>query len=185
MTESIVPNCYRLPSAAQDWTQSWVRSVGIAAVIGSAYFLIAWLSIGLVVNETYSFLWPAAGIASGGLIALGPSARWPVAGGVMGAVMVLNLLKYGGIANAIAVTLVNMAEPLIVAGLIQRYIGVDFRLGGCVTCLVCLRRPSLAALRWRSGGPLSSNTAWHCRFWRLGATWSRTTRSGSSWWRHQ
>ena len=36
--------------------------------------------------------WPAAGISSGVLIALGPKARWPVALGAIAATLVANLM---------------------------------------------------------------------------------------------
>jgi hypothetical protein len=60
--------------------QRWVRSpksIVLAVAVGLVYFPAAKLGIGL----PYGFLavfWPAFGIASGILIALGPSARWPV-----------------------------------------------------------------------------------------------------------
>jgi len=115
-------------AASSNPSRRWVSRIGLAAAVGVSYFLIAYLSIGLMVTDAYSFFWPAAGIATGVLIALGPAARWPVVAGVACAVIVLNVLKYAGMPNAIAVTLVNSGEPVIVALLIQRYVGNDFSL---------------------------------------------------------
>jgi hypothetical protein len=81
------------------------------------------------------FCWPAAGIASGVLIALGPSARLPVAAGVLVATANpwqelgasgLNPVVVGKIAPF---SLLNPAEVLIVAGFIQHYFGDSFTIG--------------------------------------------------------
>jgi hypothetical protein len=52
-----------------------VGRVGLAVAIGIAYFLAA--RLGLVLNSyaALAFFWPAAGIATGALIVLGPVAR--------------------------------------------------------------------------------------------------------------
>jgi signal transduction histidine kinase len=76
----------------------------------------------------YSFFWPAVGIASGVLIALGPGGRWPVTTGVIVAEIALKAVRFVGITNSLAITLLNTAEPLIVAGLIHHFCGVNFTL---------------------------------------------------------
>ena len=64
-------------SAADALARRWVRSVGLAAAVGLAYFLAARLSVGLVLKpEGVAVFWPAAGISTGVLIALGPRSRW-------------------------------------------------------------------------------------------------------------
>ena len=65
--------------------------------------------------------WPAAGISSGILIALGLHARWSVAAGVMAATIAANLMGDRNIWASTVFALCNVAEALITAGLIQRY----------------------------------------------------------------
>ena len=70
--------------------------------------------------------WPAAGIASGVLIALGPKARWPVAAGVMAATIVANLQGDRNLATAIVFAFCNAGEALFAAWLIRRRYGSGF-----------------------------------------------------------
>jgi signal transduction histidine kinase len=72
--------------------------------------------------------WPAAGVSSGVLIALGPHARWSVAAGVMAATVAANLMGDRDIWASAAFALCNAAEALITAGLIQYYFGTSFNL---------------------------------------------------------
>src|SRR6476661_8259105 len=74
----------RQRSAANSVARRWGESIGLTALVGLGYFLAARLSIGLVLKpEGVAVFWPAAGISSGVLIALGcRRARWPVAAGV-------------------------------------------------------------------------------------------------------
>ena len=117
-------------SAADAFARRWVRSVGLAAAVGLAYFLAARLSVGLVLKpEGVAVFWPAAGISSGVLIALGPRARWPVAAGVTVATIVIHLLIADPLWAGIALGLSNAAEAVITAALIERYFGTDFSIG--------------------------------------------------------
>jgi hypothetical protein len=60
----------------------WVGSIGLAAALGLAYFLTAKFSVRLILEPAgVAVFWPAAGISSGILIALGPGARWPMSAG--------------------------------------------------------------------------------------------------------
>ena len=59
--------------------QSWLGVVKIAVATGVAYFLAGRLGLALRAEPGVAVFWPAAGIAIGALIALGPSARLPVA----------------------------------------------------------------------------------------------------------
>jgi hypothetical protein len=72
--------------------------------------------------------WPAAGISSGILIALGRSARLPVAIGVMVATVMANLLGDRNIASAIIFALCNAGEAMIIAWLIEYHFGSGFSL---------------------------------------------------------
>ena len=65
--------------------------------------------------------WPAAGIASGFLVAFGPAVRWPVVTGVVVATLAANLLGDRNLASTTFFAVANSCGPLIVAGLIQRF----------------------------------------------------------------
>ncbi len=73
--------------------QRWLASLGLAGPVAAAYFLAARLRLLLLSKpDGVPVFWPAAGVASGILIAIGPSARWPVAAGTMVATALANLL---------------------------------------------------------------------------------------------
>jgi len=117
-------------STADALARRWLRSVGLAAAVGLAYFLAARLSVGLVLKpEGVAVFWPAAGISSGVMIALGPRSRWPVAAGVTVATIVIHLLIADPLWAGAALGLSNAAEALITAALITRYFGTDFSIG--------------------------------------------------------
>ena len=72
--------------------------------------------------------WPAAGISSGTLIALGSRcARWPVAAGVTLGTIAIHELIADPLWAGTALGACNAAEALITAELIERYFGTDFR----------------------------------------------------------
>jgi signal transduction histidine kinase len=104
------------------------ETVGLAAAVGLVYFLVAWLSIGLVLKPAgVAVFWPAAGISSGVLIALGfRRAGWSVAVGVIVATVAVHELVADPLWAGTALGLSNAAEALITAGLIKRYFGDDF-----------------------------------------------------------
>ena len=129
MSEGLLEHSQRQQSAIDALSQRWVTSIGIAAAVGLAYFLAAKLSLGLLMKPGgVAVFWPAAGISSGVLIALGPNTRWSVAAGVMAATVAANLMGDRDIWASSAFALCNAAEALITAGLIQRYFGTGFRL---------------------------------------------------------
>ena len=62
--------------------RAWIYGIGLACAVGIAYFLAAKLSLALLIEpDGVAPFWPAAGVSSGVLIALGRNARLPVAGG--------------------------------------------------------------------------------------------------------
>src|SRR4029453_7555291 len=61
---------------------SWLGAVELAIAIGVTYFLVARFGLTLRAQAGVAIFWPAAGIGVGALIALGPTARLPVAVGV-------------------------------------------------------------------------------------------------------
>lgn len=118
----------QLPGAA-DLVQPWVGSIGIAVAVGIAYFLAARLSLALLTKpDGVAVFWPAAGVSAGVLIALGPSARVPVAIGAMVATVVANLLGDRTLVSSIAFAFCNAGEALLTAWLIERQFGPHFSL---------------------------------------------------------
>src|ERR1051325_3061507 len=72
---------------------TWAFSLGLAAAVGILYFLAARLSLALISRpDGVAVFWPAAGVSSGVLIALGPMARLPVIAGTVAATIIANLL---------------------------------------------------------------------------------------------
>src|SRR5262245_31010757 len=106
----------------------WINSLALAVAIGVAYTLAARLGLVLLKPDGVAIFWPAAGIASGALIALGPRARLPVVVGVMVATIVANLLGDRNLASAIVFALCNAGEATLIAWLIQRHFGPAFGL---------------------------------------------------------
>ena len=121
---------YQRPQPITDEiSRQWVDAVRLAAAVGAAYFLAAQLSLGLLMKpDGVAVFWPAAGISSGVLIALGPRARWPVAAGAFIATIPANLMGDRNIWAAIIFAACNAAEALITAGLIQHYFHTHFSL---------------------------------------------------------
>ena len=113
---------------SRDGLAAWMRSIGIAAGIGAAYFLAAELSNSFLITPETVIFWPAAGVSSGALIALGPAARWPVLTGVMVATAAANLLRHMGVVPTAVWVAGNTAEPLIIALLMQHYFGAHFKI---------------------------------------------------------
>ena len=127
MLEGQLAQAQRRWTAADGLARRSAGNIGLAAVVGLAYFLAARLSVDLVLKpEGVAVFWPAAGISSGVLIGLGPRARWPVAAGVTLATIVIHQLIADPFWPGIALGLSNGAEALITAGLIERFFGADF-----------------------------------------------------------
>src|SRR5215471_6567527 len=109
--------------------RQWVGQIVLTAAVGAAYFLAAHLSLSLMTKSGVAEFWPAAGVASGTLIALGRTARWPVVIGVIAANIPANLAGDRGVLSSTIFSLSNAGEALLVAWLIERYVGPDFSLG--------------------------------------------------------
>jgi integral membrane sensor domain MASE1 len=124
-------------SAANHLARQWGKRVALAALVGLGYFLAARLSIGLVLEpEGVAVFWPAAGISSGILIALGSRrARWPVATGVTLATIAIHELTADPLWAGTALGVSNAAEALITAELVERYFGTNFQLDRVVQVL--------------------------------------------------
>ena len=118
----------RQSPAAADLTQRWVRSIGLAVAVGIAYFLAARLSLALLTKpDGVAVFWPAAGVAAGVLIVLGPGCA--IAGGCRG-----DRRNHRGqspgrpnLSSAIVFALCNAGEAVLAACLVERYFGSGFR----------------------------------------------------------
>jgi PAS domain S-box-containing protein len=111
-------------------TRRLVSSIGLAVAVCVAYFYAARLSLALLTKpDGVAVFWPAAGVATGVLIALGPRARLPVVAGAMAATIVANLLGDRTTWSAIVFAFCNAGEAVLVAGIIEYYFGPSFRLG--------------------------------------------------------
>jgi PAS domain S-box-containing protein len=109
--------------------QRWLASARLAVAIFVAYFLAARLGLILQTQpDGVAVFWPAAGVSSGILIALGRNVRWPVAIGVVAATFVANLTSDRTVWSSSAFALCNAGEALLIAWLIERYVSRDFTL---------------------------------------------------------
>src|ERR1700730_15219665 len=104
-------------------------SVISTIVVALAYFVAARLSLALLEPiDGVAVFWPAAGVASGILIALDSASRWTVVVGVVAATIAANLLGDRNIGNSVFSAVANAGEALIIAGLIHRFCGFSFDL---------------------------------------------------------
>jgi signal transduction histidine kinase/CheY-like chemotaxis protein len=102
-----------------------ISTIGVAL----AYFVAARLSLVLLEPiDGVAVFWPAAGVASGILIALGSAARWTVVVGVVAATIAANLLGDRNIWSSVFFAVANAGEAIIVADLIHRFCGSPFEL---------------------------------------------------------
>ena len=102
-----------------------ISAVGLAL----AYFFTARLSLALLEPvDGVAVFWPAAGVASGILIAVGSAAQLPVVVGVLAATIAANLLGDRNIGISAFSAVANAGEAVIVAGLIHRFCGSPFEL---------------------------------------------------------
>jgi signal transduction histidine kinase len=103
--------------------------LGLTAAVGFLYFLAAHFSLALLVEpDGVAAFWPAAGISSGILIALGPDRKWPVAAGVVAATLAANLTGDRNVLASVVFAAANAAEAIITAGLVHDYFREGFNL---------------------------------------------------------
>src|SRR5215831_20931621 len=113
-----------------DLVHSWLGVVGI----GIPYFLASRLGMALRdAPEGLAVFSPAAGIATGALIALGSPARVAVTAAVVTATIACSLIECNLMMGrspwlALPFSLANAAQPLITAWLIKRWFGDVFKL---------------------------------------------------------
>ncbi|WP_198164105.1 MASE1 domain-containing protein [Bradyrhizobium jicamae] len=101
----------------------------MSVAVAIAFFLAARFSFALLdKSDGVAVFWPAAGVATGILVAFGPAVRWPVVIGVAAATVAANLLGDRNLASTVFFAVANASGPLIVSGLIQRFCGAPFEL---------------------------------------------------------
>jgi PAS domain S-box-containing protein len=109
-------------------SQSWLGAVGLFVVVGIAYFLAARVGLVLGVSQGVPIFWPAAGIAVGAFITLGPNARLPVAVAVVAATIASGILIGRSLSLTITFAFFNTGEALLTAWLIECWFGRAFTL---------------------------------------------------------
>jgi PAS domain S-box-containing protein len=115
-------------STTADLATRWLSSLWVAVVVGCVYMLSAKMSLALLTPDGVAVFWPAAGVAAGTLIAIGPHVRWPVVAGTMAATIIANLLGDRNIWSSIVFALCNAGEALLAASVIERSFGFPFDL---------------------------------------------------------
>ena len=107
----------------------WVGAAVLAIAVATAYLLAARLSFFLRTKpDDIAAFWPAAGVATGILVGLGPRARLPVAVGTVVASVLANLSGNWGLPTSFIFAVCNTLQVLLIAGLIQWYFGSAFSL---------------------------------------------------------
>jgi integral membrane sensor domain MASE1 len=144
------------PRAQADLILALISTIGLAIVVGIAYFFAARLSLALLVeSDGVALFWPAAGVSSGVLIALGRTARLPVACGVIVATIFANLMGDRSVWNASASALWNTGEALVTAWLVECYFGSSFSLDRLRNVLGLLAAAVIATAASGIGGMAS------------------------------
>ena len=114
-------------SSSSRWP--WIGAVGLTLAMGVTYFVAAQFSLALLAKpDGLAVFWPGSGLAAGALIAIGSRARLPVAVGVVAASAAASLLSGQNLLAAAIFSLSNAGEALLVAWLIARRFGRDFKL---------------------------------------------------------
>jgi PAS domain S-box-containing protein len=108
--------------------RGWISTLATAGAVAIAYFLAARLGLVLRSHVGVAIFWPAAGIATGVLIALGPAARLPVAIAVAFASIASSLAVDRNPWLAITFAVLDLGEVLLPAWLIERWFGAVFKL---------------------------------------------------------
>src|SRR5262245_366648 len=154
MLQSLSQAVHRTTRA--DPTLPRIGAIGLSIAVGVAYFAAAQLSLALLAKpDGVAVFWPAAGVSSGVLIALGRDARWPVASGVMVATIIANLTGDRNVWSATVFALCNAGEALLTARLIERYFGSGFSLDRLRNVLGLLAAAAVATAASGIGGMVS------------------------------
>ena len=140
-------------------------ALGVAAV-SVAYFFAARLSLALITpSNGVPVFWPAAGVASGLVIALGSASRLPVALGVMLATIVANLLEDRNLPASIVFAVCNATEVLLIGWLVKSYVSETLALDSLRNALGLLAATAVGTAVSALGG-----TVGYILFHNLGAS---------------
>jgi PAS domain S-box-containing protein len=132
--------------------KSWGHAIGLTVVTAVVYFLAARTGLILLKPEGVAVMWPALGLAVGGLIALGSEARAPVATGICLGIIAARLRGGGNFSIAFALALCNTGGGLLTASLIERWFGPAFKLENVSCVLGFLRATAVGTLAAAVGG---------------------------------
>jgi PAS domain S-box-containing protein len=137
------PNALAQPQAWPAWLGG---GVVLCLIVGAAYFLAARLSLDLLTKpDGVAAFWPAAGVASGTLIALGAQARAPTAVGVMAATVVANLLGDRNIPGTVVFAICNAGEAILIGAVITQQFRAQFSLDSVQRVLAFLGAVGIGA----------------------------------------
>src|SRR5262245_34320973 len=137
-----------------------------AAAVFVAYFFVARLSLALTTPSSgVAVFWPAAGVASGLIIALGSTSRLPVALGVIFGTIAANLLEDRNLPASIVFAVCNAAEALLIGWLIKSYVSQNPALDSLRNVLGFLAATAVGTAVSGIGG-----TAGYLLFHNLGAS---------------
>jgi two-component sensor histidine kinase/integral membrane sensor domain MASE1 len=118
-----------LDASPRSGSRLWIGPAGLTLAIGAAYFVAAQFSLTLLAKpDGLAVFWPGSGLAAGTLVAIGSRARLPVAIGVAVASAAASLLSGQNLLAAAVFSVCNAGQALLVAWLIERRFGRDFRL---------------------------------------------------------
>jgi PAS domain S-box-containing protein len=109
-------------------SRPWLKGAKLAVATGIAYFLAGQLGFMLRAEPGVAVFWPAAGIAVGALIALGPKARLPVSTAVVIGTIACNLTIGRSPWLSIALGFLNAGQSLFAAWLLEHWFGPTFKL---------------------------------------------------------
>lgn len=113
-------------SEHDNW-RAWIGALGLAAVVGCAYFVAARIGLAFLTKaEGVAVFWPASGLAAGALIVLGLRARLCVAAAVMVATVAADLLAGRDLPTSLVFGFCNGGEALLAAWLVERWSGAGF-----------------------------------------------------------
>lgn len=137
---------HALDGLAHPLVGRWWGTLAFIAAFGIAYFLAAWLGLALRGEPAgLAFFWPAAGVAVGTLIVLGPGA-WPAGAiAIATASAAINFLigRHAGLIVIFA--LANVAQALLTAWIVERWFGRAMKLSDLRQVLVFLGASAVGA----------------------------------------
>src|SRR5262249_12521382 len=147
------------------------RTFGLGVVVAVAYFIAARLSLSLLTEpDGVATFWPAAGIASGALIALGPRRRLAVAIAVRAATLAANLLADRTLPGAVLFAICNAGEAIVIGGILHHYFGSPFRLDSTRSVVALFLAAALGTAMSGVGGT-AANALFHNSGTPLLTTW--------------